>query len=569
MTKKWVVPEATDERKAGLLALTKEQESTYNFSKPMIEFLYNRGMRTLADIDEMTNITFESEEDPKTMKDIHKAVKIIQKHLDAGSKITIMGDYDADGVASTSIMVRALRNVGGNVDYFVNDRFKHGFGINKQAVIDMMAENGQPDLIITVDNGIVGYEGVDYAVNAGVEVIITDHHLAEEKLPNASAVVNPHRLDDETPFKDICGAAVAYKVSLVLYEALGLDRDYIYDMHDLVAMATVGDVMPLVGENRWFVQSGLKKIGDGLRPAFEILQKVGKRDWDLGADLFGFTICPMMNAPGRLLGVPDMAIDLFLTDDKDEMVRLAEELIQINKDRRTITAQQVEIAESIVDTEANNVIVVYHPDFLQGIVGLIAGRLTEKYSKPTIVFSDGEDGVIKGSARSIPAYPIKDALDRVSEYTIQHGGHDGAAGLSIELANLEEFTEALADDASALSPDDLKPEVKVDAVVKPEELSVELVKEMNKLEPYGEGFESPLFGMSTLPVKKVMFMSDGAHAKITGQNGLNVLNFGGGDQVRAMGDIKIIQAVGSPSLNVWRGRTSVQLIVHNNCLVGK
>lgn len=571
MTTKWILPEATKEREKGIAKLDKEQKVLHNFSRPIVEFLYNRGARTLDDIENIIDVSFERERNPLSLNDIGKASNIIEEHLDKGSKIIVMGDYDADGVASTSIMVRALRNAGGNVDYFVNDRFKHGFGINKQAVIDMMKQVGTPDLIITVDNGIVGYEGVQHALDHGVEVIITDHHLAEEKLPNASAVVNPHRLDDKTKFKDICGAAVAYKVMLVLYGNLGLNYDYIYDMRDLVAMATVADIMPLIDENRWFVEAGLQLISKGTRPQFEVLRQArqGNKPWDVNADLFGFTIGPMMNAPGRLIGVPDLAIDFFLTDDEDEMMRLAKLLVEKNDERKEITSAQVALVESIVDPTESNVIIAYHPDFKQGIVGLIAGRLSEKYSKPAIVFADGPSGTIKGSARSIPAYPIKDALDRVSEYIVQHGGHDGAAGLTIELSKLEDFKMALDTDSSHLTADDMNPEVKVDTILRPSEISKDLVTQMQKLEPFGEGFRAPLFGMSTLPVKEVQYMTNGEHAKIVGQGGLNVLNFGGGDYVRSLGHIGIIQAVGSPSLNVWNGRTSVQFIVHGNCLIGK
>lgn len=569
--KKWILEEKTKERQKGISQLKKEQADEYDFSDPMIEYLYNREVRTLEDIHDITEISRELEKNPLELKDVEKAADIISDAVDRNHKIMVFGDYDTDGVSAVTVMVRALRNIGGDVDYFVNDRFKHGFGINKKAIIDMIAEKGKPDLLVTVDNGIVGFEGVEYAVNEGIKVVITDHHIADETLPRASAVVNPNRLDEDIEFPDISGAAVAYKVMLVLYYQRELDFQYLYDMHDIVALSTVGDVMPLKDENRWFVKQGLKLIGEGRRPQFKAIQqaKQGDRVFDLNADLFGFTISPMMNAPGRLIGKPDIAIDFFLSDDESEINRLAEKLVEVNEERKELAASQVEIAESVVDVESSNVIVAYHPDFHQGIIGLIAGRLTEKYNKPAIAFSDAGDGVIKGSARTIPSYPIKNALDRVAEHIIQYGGHDGAAGLSIKKSKLEDFVKALGKDAGKLSAEDLVPEVHVDALLDPEDITQELVGEMQSLRPFGEGFRAPLFGMNTMPVHKTFYMTEGKHVKLIGKNKLTVLMFNGGEQVRSMGDIKIVQAVGTPSLNTWRGVTNVQFMVHDDCLAGK
>lgn len=568
---KWILPKETEERKKGIRKLMLEQQGVYNFSDATLSYLYNKGVRTLEDIDDMTEISLDSERNPLTLKDIDKATKAIAMHIERGNKIIVFGDYDTDGVTSVSIMVRALRNLGADVDYFVNDRFKHGFGINVQAIKDMIIEKGEPDLLITVDNGIVGYEGTDYATDKGIDVIITDHHIAEKTLPVASAVVNPHRLDDTTPFKDISGAAVAYKVMLALYLQEEKEFDYLYDMRDLVALSTVGDVMPLVDENRWFVSEGLDLIGRETRPQFVKLREAhqGNKPFNLDADLFGFLLSPMMNAPGRLIGKPDVAIDLFLTDDEAEMERLAKELVDLNEERKVLTASQVEIVEGIVDAEESNVIVAYHPEFHQGIMGLIAGRLAEKYKKPTIVFADGPNGTIKGSARTIPAYPIKDALDRINNHIMQYGGHDGAAGLTIKKSKLDDFRDALAKDAERLTADDLVAKVEVDALLKPSEITEELIAEISTLEPFGEGFKAPLFGMDTMPVKDVFYMTGGKHVKLMGDNGLSVLMFNGGEQVKEMGNIDIIQAVGTPSLNIWNGVTNVQFMVHNDCLIGK
>lgn len=572
MKTKWQTVKASATREKEIEALDLEQRGAYNFSRPMLEYLHNKGVRTLDDIANLTNVSIDLEHNPFEMQDVEKATDIISDHIDMNSYIMVFGDYDTDGVCSTTIMVRGLRELGAEVDYFVNNRFVHGYGINEKAVKDMLKEAPKkPDLIITVDNGIVAYEGIDYAVSQGIDVVVTDHHIASEKLPNALAVVNPHRLDDTSTFKEVCGATVAYKTLLVLYFNREVPFDALYDMRDLVALATVGDVMPIIDENRWFVTAGLDLIGKGKRKQFDVLREViqGEKAFNLNAELFGFLLSPIMNAPGRMEGVPDKAIDLFLTDDESEMKVLAEQLVELNTRRKAVTAEQVKLAESVVDVHSHNAIVVYHKDFHEGIIGLIAGQLKEKYYKPTVVFADGPDGTVKGSARSIDSYHIKEAFDRVSQHIKGYGGHAAAAGLSVEKTAFDAFKAALEKDASPLSPDELKPVVNVDAVLDPSEIDEELIQEIDLLRPFGQGFEAPLFGMKSLEINKVFFMTDGKHAKLVGKNNLSLLMFGGGDHVRDMGEIKVAQAVGSPSLNTYNGRTNVQFMVHRDCLVGK
>lgn len=571
MTTKWKAPEQTPERIAGVHKLMEEQEKVYGFSKPMVEYLYNKGIRSVEEIEDLIDISVDMERSPYELKDMEKAAKIISNHIDSNSRIIVFGDYDTDGITGTSIMVRALRNVGADVDYFINHRFIHGYGISVDAVKDMILEKGAPDLIITVDNGIVGFEGIQFAVDQGIDVVVTDHHLAKEELPNASAVVNPHRLDDTSTFKDICGATVAYKVMFALYHLRGLPFDYIYDMRDLVALGTVGDIMPLVDENRWLVTQGLDLIGRERREQFSALRraKQGDKPFKLDGDLFGFLLSPMMNAPSRLTGSPNIGVDFFLTDDVDEMDTLAEEIVDLNEQRKALTLKQMAIAEEIVDTDSDNVIVAYHPDFHQGIIGLIAGRLTNKYNKPAIVFAPSANGVIKGSSRSIESYNIKEAFDRIADQLVSYGGHAQAAGLSVMESNFDNFKQAIVADASKLTEEELTPTAKVDVVLSPDEITAELIHEMNRFSPYGHGFEKPSFGLHPLNVDSVTFMTDGQHAKIIGDNGMNVLLFSGGEYVRELGTFSNISAIGSPSLNTFMGRTSVQFIVDGHHLVAR
>lgn len=568
---RWKTPDSSEERTAGVLKLKEQTKDYYDLSQPMIEYLYNKGMRTLEDVQDLIDISVDLERSPFDLKDIEKAAEIISNHIDNDSHIIVFGDYDTDGITGTTIVVRALRHLQANAEYFVNHRFKHGFGISKLAVEDMIKEKGVPDLIITVDNGIVGYEGIQYAVEQGIEVVVTDHHIAEEKLPNASAVVNPVRLDDTSEFKQISGATVAYKVMLALYHHRQLPFGYIYDMRDLVALGTVGDVMPIIDENRWFVTQGLDLIGREKRPQFGALRraKQGDKPFDLDADLFGFLLSPMMNAPSRLTGSPNICIDFFLTDSIPQMEMMAQRIVEINEERKTVTKEQMEKAEALVDVDDGNVIVAYHPEFHQGIIGLIAGRMTNKYNKPAVIFAKGPDGIYKGSSRSIETYNIKEALDRVSEHIVGHGGHAQAAGLSVREEDFVAFREALIADAEQLTAEDMSPVVHVDALLNPEDVTQQLVREINLFSPYGEGFRKPSFGLNTMVVSKVQYMTEGLHAKVIGNNGLTVLLFSGGDLVRSFGDFSVVHAVGSPSLNNFRGRTSVQFIAENNQLIGR
>ena len=317
MTKaKWVRPEENKGYKEGLARL--QQENTYHLSPKVIEFLYNRGVRDAKELEQIVDTTADRELSPYDLADIDKAVAEISRIIQEKKKIVIYGDYDCDGVCASVIAIQALRNLGADVDYYINSRFVEGYGITPLGVDNLLKKIPDAEVIITVDNGIVAFEGVAYAQEKGLEVLITDHHLAIEEVPEALAVVNPHRLDDESLFKDICGATVIYKVMLALYWELGEDIEFISNMIDLVGMATVGDVMPLRSENRFYVNEALRLIEQNSRKQFEVLKKV-KNVGVLNEEVFGFQFVPTINAEGRLNGKPALAMEFFLSEDENEM----------------------------------------------------------------------------------------------------------------------------------------------------------------------------------------------------------------------------------------------------------
>lgn len=564
---KWVRPTQDQAYVQGIEAL--EKVNTVGLSRPVLEFLYNRGVKTEKDLDQIVNTTEDRELSPYDMQDMEKAVSELQRIIKEKKKVVIYGDYDCDGVSATVIAMKALRNLGVNVDFYINNRFVEGYGISPLGVDNMLKKIPDAEVIITVDNGIVAYDGVAYAQEKGLEVMVTDHHLAKEEIPEALAVVNPHRLDDDSLFKDVCGATVIYKVMLALYWELGEDIEFITDMIDLVGMATVGDVMPLRSENRFFVNEALNLIEKNSRKQFEVLKDI-KNVGVLNEEVFGFQFVPMINAVGRLHGTPTLAVEFFMTEDELEMYELAHELSDINDERKTITTEQEELGERLLSEkgELGKVIVVSHPDFHAGIVGLVAGRLKEKYNRPTIVFTE-ENGVLKGSSRSIDALHIKNALDEISHLIIQHGGHALAAGLAIDPSNLDAFEKAFSDLADEkLTEDDLIAKVMVDAVLCPSDVTLGLIDEIDRLRPFGQGFGAPVFGLRDFEVDKVIYMGqDKAHLKlINEETDLELVMFKHAKNYETLGEPKRIKALGTPKINSFRGNITVQFSVAGNSL---
>lgn len=483
-------------------------------------------------------------------------------------KIISKGYLSLYGVSATTIAVQCLRELGAkHVNYHINSRFKEGYGISPMGVDSLLEKFPDTDFILTVDNGIVAFEGVKYAVDKGIEVLVTDHHLAKPELPEeALAVVNPQRLDDTSGFKEICGAAVIYKLMLAVFFDLERPLDFVYNMKDLVGMATVGDVMPLQDENRYFVREALRMIERETRPQFQILRRL--KSFTLDEQAFGFTIVPILNAVGRLEGTPTKAMEFFLTESEQEMERLAAELIAINEERKAITVDQEALAEATVAKEGmSTVMVVADKTFHTGIVGLVAGRLKERYYRPAIVFHEDENGNLVGSARSIEGFNIKEGLDEISDLIVKHGGHEMAAGMTILKENFEAFKKAINEVANrVLTEEDMRPSVMADAVVSPEGVTRELVEDFDRLRPFGQGFEAPILGLKDFTVAKTLFMgADNKHLKLVDEKtNLSLIMWSGAEQYKDMGTPDRIKALGSPSLNVFRDTVSVQFMVKDD-----
>lgn len=572
---KWIY--CKSQKKKDQLKVLRDNPKLSNLSDSAIEILYNKGIDTVEKIEKFLYTGLDDIHDPRLLKDAELAVKIIIPHIKAGSHFVIMTDYDSDGVLSGAIGVRGLRKAGAKVDYYSNNRFIDGYGLTPNSVDKIVAKFPDVKVIITTDNGVVAFDGVKRAKELGLTVIVTDHHDAESsgRLPEADAIVNPKRKDCKYPFKGICGTAVIFKLMLLLYWEMDLNMDYVYDMLDMVAVATVGDVVPIVDENRIFVREGLKKVRQENRLAFKalrekLLQKLKENSKKenptvvVDAETFGFVYVPMLNALGRLEGIPNEAIDLFLSDDETTIYNCVDRIDKVNELRKELTEKQQELAEDILEKKGlREVIILYHPTFHEGIVGLVAGRLKEKYNRPAIILSE-HDGILKGSGRSIPGLHMKEGFDKIKDTILGYGGHAMAAGLSLLKDKLNDFEEALITLAkSKLTEDDFIPKIIIDTVLDTTKTTISIVDELEILEPFGEGFRKPVFGINNFhSTKPPFYMGDNKqHIKLTAGN-VCMIAWNSAETYKQLGEPSYVKALAYPKINVFNDTVTLQFIIH-------
>lgn len=541
-------------------------EGEVNLNRNVVEILINRGFDTPKKINKFLNLSFDDMHNALLLPDCEKACKRICQALENDEEITVYGDYDVDGCLSTSVLVLALRNLGARVNYWTNNRFDEGYGINPLGVEHMFDMFPNTQLVITCDNGIVAYDGVDACNKRGVNVIVTDHHEANDELPNAYAVVNPKRKDSKYPFRELCGTGVAFKLMYGLYFLENKDLDYIFDMLDMVALATVADIVPLIDENRIIVKEGLRKVIAEDRYIFESLRKktnVKKID----TYVFGFVYAPMINALGRLKGSQMESIKAFISDDEEEIDSIVTKLFDLNEERKELTITQMEICEKELEgKDIPEVIFVYNDNFHEGVVGLIAGRLKEKYCRPTFVFTKHGD-IYKGSARSIDGFNIKEVLDVISDDLVGYGGHAKAGGVSVAKDKMEIVKERLINLAKEnLTEDDFIQKIHIDTILDANNIQIEDIESFEELAPFGEGFRKPLFGLNNFKGNKVFYMGEkNQHFKVVGNN-ITVIGFNLGDKYKRMHEPLNIKVIGTPNINIFNSKISLQFNIENECI---
>lgn len=449
--------------------------------------------------------------DPSLLKDGQKLVDILMQKIEAGAKIRIIGDYDIDGVMSTYILLVALKKAGAQVDYMIPDRIKDGYGLNVH-LIDKAYADGV-DTVITCDNGIAAIDEIAHAKALGMTVLVTDHHAVpfiEENghktyiSSEADAIVNPHQPECPYPYKELCGAAVAWKTVILLYRSCGIDDKEALTFLENVGFATVGDVMPLTGENRILVKEGLKYIQHTTNIGMKaLIECCNIEPENVEAYHFGFVLGPCVNATGRL-DTARRALELFLCTDEKEAVAIANELVELNDARKDMTSNGVDMAVDIYENEGyenDRVIVIFLEGIHESIAGIIAGRIREKYNKPTFILTRGEEG-IKGSGRSIEEYSMYEEMCKCRELFTKFGGHPMAAGLSLAEENIEPFRKKI-NECSTLTDEQLVPKIHIDVPMPVDYASLGLVEELSVLAPFGKDNPRPVFADRKLRISRM------------------------------------------------------------------
>ena len=553
----------------------------YQISPIIARLMRNRDVIGDEAIDFYLNGTVEDLYDGLLMKDMDRAVDILKEKIEEGKKIRVIGDYDIDGVNATYILQQGLAGLGADVDTDIPDRIKDGYGLN-QMLIDRALED-DVDTIITCDNGIAAMNEIAYGKENGMTIVVTDHHevpYLEENgkkkylLPPADAVVDPHRADCEYPFKGLCGAAVAYKLVEVLYRVSGKSEQEVEHLQERlmenVAIATIGDVMDLVGENRVFVKKGLELLkttkNEGLHA---LMQCTGVDTANLNTYHIGFVIGPCINAGGRL-DTAKRALELLNASNRREAVTLAADLKELNDSRKEMTEEGVEEAVRQIESSSwkdDQVLVVYLPEGHESIAGIIAGRIKERYYRPTFVLTKGETGV-KGSGRSIEAYDMFAEMSRCRELFTKFGGHKLAAGLSLEEENVEVFRKRI-NELADLTEEDLQMKVSIDMRLPFPYINEELIHELKILEPFGKGNGKPLFAESKLRVIQPRIFGKNRNVlkcRLEDQQGnqMEAVYFGEvEDCLQKMEKKQIMSFTYYPSINEYMGRRTIQLTIVN------
>lgn len=529
-------------------------------------------------IEEYLHGNLSSLSSPDLFLNMKEAIQIVKDKIEAGKKIRIIGDYDIDGVCSTYILLQGLKRVQAAVDVDIPDRIKDGYGVNEELI--KLALDAQVDTIITCDNGISAVSQIAFAKEHNMTVIVTDHHEVpyEEKedktkewvLPPADAVVNPKQQNCPYPFKGLCGAGVAFQFVRALYAAFEIDEGETEEFLPFAAIATVGDVMDLTGENRILVKEGLKRLQNtqhiGLRELIKANQLEGK---EISSYHIGFILGPCMNASGRL-STAKRALELLLCQDAKDAARLAGDLKALNDSRKQMTAEGVEKAAEMIETtdlKEDKVLVIYLPNCHESLAGIIAGRIREKYGKPVFVFTNAEDGV-KGSGRSIEGYHMFEALLECKELLGRFGGHPMAAGLSLPLENLPVLQRKLNENCR-LSAEDFVTKVVIDVPMPIAYITTKLIGELSLLEPFGKGNTKPVFAQKNIKLMGCRIFGKNRNVvkmQAYDENGFGIdaVYFGDGEEfVERLKEKERFSVTYYPSVDRYMGRESLQIVIQN------
>lgn len=564
----------------------------YGIDPVIARIIRNRDVVEDSDIDMYLNGGRQYLHDPHLLKDVDKAVNILENKIRNGKSIRVIGDYDIDGVNATYILLKGLKRCGANVDAAIPDRMKDGYGLNINLVDN--AKNDDIDTIITCDNGIAAIDEIAHGKELGMTIIVTDHHEVpyrqledgrkEILRSNADAIVNPKQEECEYPFSSICGAVVAWKLVQVLYEKMGIPLAEADEFLENAAFATVGDVMELKNENRVIVKLGLDRIHNtGQQGLRALILKNSISMSEVKAYHFGFILGPCINASGRL-DTARRSLNLLMSEDMVTAEKLAQELIDMNASRKELTVQGVRKAMDMIEEKGydkDKVMVVYMPECHESLAGIIAGRIREHYNKPVFVLTKAEEGV-KGSGRSIEAYSMFDEMVKVRDVFTKFGGHPMAAGLSLEEERVDEFRRRI-NEVSTLTEEDFIPKIAIDVPMPLEYVNMGLIEQLSVLEPFGKGNEKPIFADKDVDIISAKIIGKNQNVlkmrvRLRNYTELDALYFGdidailnhieekfGKAELEALmsGDENSVKLsiIYYPDINEYQGRRSIQIMV--------
>lgn len=505
--------------------------------------------------------------DPFLMKDMDKAVERITTAVENGEKICIYGDYDADGVTSTSLLYSYLRDsLGADVMFYIPTRTGEGYGMNKGAV-DKIHSLGVT-LIITVDNGISAREEIDYANSLGIDTVITDHHMPSGAIPKAVAVVNAHQQDDKSPFKDFSGVGVAFKLVMAIEGEYADVDSLLENFSDIATLGTIGDIVPLVGENRTLVKNGLRHIQNSDRIGINAMkQESGIAEKEINSSNVAFTLVPRINAGGRL-GSSEKSVNLLLTEDEDEAVTIADKLGMDNRERQSIEKEILASIDEEVRRTPNivndKILVFAGKGWHQGVVGIVASRIKDIYDKPTIIIGIDDDGVARGSGRSVEGFSLCDAVFACSEHLTHYGGHPMAVGISLEKEKINDFRKAI----NAYCKDIKMPYniLHIDCKLNPNQLDLSILDSLSYIEPCGASNPSPIFGLYNMTVIATKEIGNGKHMRITlsrgqGQVPVYAVYFNHNFQSCSYRNGDIVDVAVSLDRNIYNGQENLSVII--------
>ena len=550
-----------------------------NITKLEALILANRDIVDPKVVDSFINPTLAKLHDPFLLKDMEKAIDLIIETMENGESIRIFGDYDQDGISSTMTLLDGLLYFYDDISYDIPDRVIDGYGISDR-MIDRAIE-ANVSLVITCDNGISAIDQVKRLKENGIKVIVTDHHQVSKKedgewveqiLPQADCVINPKRLDNTYPFDDLCGAGVAFKLIQALYQRLDGDMEYLYGLLEYVAMGTVCDVVSLTDENRIFVREGLKRINNTEKLAIKALVEENSWNREVSAYTLGFIIGPCMNATGRL-STAKLAIDMLMEDDIEKIRTYAKKLVSLNTERKELTNIGLEKTLEIIKDKKyynDDIIIVDVENIEESICGIIAGRIKEKFNKPTIIMTQSsQNGILKGSGRSIEAYNIYKEVFEIKDILESFGGHPMACGLSIRSDKVEEFRQKL-NDKSKLKKDDFVNIINIDAQIPLDKLSLEFAESLQRLEPFGKDNPKAKFADKNLFIKNINMIgkNNNTMKMILNKNGRDIeaIKFNAQKDYKYLSDKfkaniigNKIDAVFYPDINEFNGRRNLQV----------